>query len=245
MSDEDGILLYLFAIIGATNRTFVDIGAAGVEASNTANLVVNDGWWGLHIDGRATALEFSQRFYKRNQGSRIFPPRAVNALIDRDNVNDLIADNGVSGEIDLLSLDIDSNDWWIWNALEVITPRVVVVEYQPAIGPDRAVTIPYDPAFDRAAWDINTPPAEVVYCGCSLAALVLLAEHRGYTFVGTDRIEVNGFFVRNDVLDGALDPVDVADCFSHPRSRHLMATYGERLATMPWHEVTAADCRPV
>lgn len=236
-SDEDGILLFLFAVCGATNRVFVDIGAAGVEGSNSANLIVNDGWWGLHIEGREAALEYSQRFYRRAQSSRLFPPTAVPAFVSAENINELIEENGVCGEIDLLSIDIDSNDYWVWKAIDVVSPRVVVIEYQVALGPEPALTIPYDPAFDRSAYTINQPPAEIVYAGASLRALTRLGSSKGYSLVGCDRLNGNAFFVRNDVLGARLPVAAVEDCFTHQRSRTLIAEYSGRILDMPWVEV--------
>lgn len=237
-SDEDGILLYLFAVLGIHNGTFVDVGAAGVEGSNTANLAVNHGWWGLHIEGRQAALDFSQSWYGSVNGSRLYPPVAVQAMVNAENINSLIADNGLNGEIDLLSVDIDSNDYWIWRAIDVVTPRVVVIEYQTAVGHEAAVTIPYEPNFDRSEHAINQPPAEIVYAGASLAALIHLGNERGYTLVAVDRMDSNGIFVRNDVLDGRFPAVDPASCFKHPRSQHLIATYREKLLKMPWEHIS-------
>ena len=235
-SDEDGILLYLFSIFGTATRTFVDIGAAGIEGSNTANLVVNHGWHGLHIDGSRSALAFAEQFYRSRTRSRPFPPATHTGFVDSENVNQLLEDYGYRGEIDLLSIDIDSTDYWVWQAINVVSPRVVIMEFQAALG-EQSLTIPNTKTFDRSAHAINSPPFEVVYCGVSLAALVHLAHEKGYDFVGCDSLRVNAFFVRSDVNDGALAEADVKECMQHPRVRYLVEKYAEDLATYPWEQV--------
>jgi hypothetical protein len=231
--DEDGILLYLFGLFGAKNRTFVDIGAAGIEGSNTANLIISHGWYGLHIEMFPDALRFSQSFYKSRARSRIMPPKPVCAAITAENVNTIIETNGISGEIDFLSIDIDGNDYWVWKAVNVIQPRVVEMELQPSLG-TLSKTVPYDPAFDRSKFSINQPPYDIVYSGASLAALVKLANEKGYTFVGCDSLRVNAFFVRNDVNNGLLPAADVESILDHPRVHGLVGRYKMQLEALPW-----------
>ena len=86
------------------------------------------------------------------QVARRFPmTTAVAAWITRDNINTLITGQGYAGEVDLFSLDLDGNDYWIWESVTASSPRVLIMEYNSMFGPDRAVTIPYDPQFDRHA----------------------------------------------------------------------------------------------
>jgi hypothetical protein len=147
---EDGILLYLFALIGATNRRAVEICAGNGITCNTANLIINHGWHGLLFDGNREQIRFGQRFYAQHEDTFLSPPRLVHAWITRDNVNDLIMQHGFRGEIDLLSLDLDGVDYWIWQAITCIQPRVVVLEFSNMWGPERAVTVPYRSDFHGA-----------------------------------------------------------------------------------------------
>ena len=97
--DEDGILLFLFAIIGTTNKQCVEICAGDGIECNTANLIVNHFWTGLLIDGNEHNVERGRAFYARSP-AYVFPPQVVHAWVTRENINDLIRDHGVSGEID-------------------------------------------------------------------------------------------------------------------------------------------------
>jgi len=235
-SDEDGILLYLFSLFGAKNRRFVDIGAAGIEGSNTANLVVNHGWHGIHIDGSESSLKFSRQFYRSRTRSRPFPPLTHQGFITSDNINDILENNGFVGELDLLSVDIDRIDYWVWKALDIVSPRVVVMEFQAAFG-NLSRTIPHVSVFDRSAHAINNPPFEIVYGGASLAALVHLGEEKGYDFVGCDSLRVNAFFVRKDVNSGVLPIPDIDACLDHPRIKYLVDKYAVELEKYPYEEI--------
>ena len=119
--------------------------------------------------------------------------QAVGAFIDRDNVNSLFASAGYTGEIGLLSVDIDGNDYWVWEAINVVDPVLVVAEYNSVFGAEHAVTVPYNPAFDRTRSHYSN-----LYWGASLKALCLLAEKKGYAFVGCNSAGNNAHFVRKD-----------------------------------------------
>lgn len=238
-ADEDGILLYLFSVLGTHDRTFVDIGSAGIEGSNTANLVVNHGWYGLHIELFADALRFAQKFYKSRARCQIMPPKPVCGYVNAENVNSLIAENGISGTIDFLSIDIDGNDYWVWKAIHVIEPRVVAIELQPALG-SASKTIPYDPHFNRAAHGINQPPYDIVYCGASLPALISLGCEKGYRFVGCDSLRINAFFVKDDIGSQSIPVPEIDTVLQHPRVKLLVSRFQERLLNMPWVDIGPA-----
>jgi hypothetical protein len=182
-NQEDGITLGLFKRIGPSTRRFVELGS-GLSGGNSAVLALELGWTGLMVDGDAAHIA---------QVARRFPGvTAVSAWITAEQVNDLIASHGFSGEIDLLSVDLDGNDYWVWKAITVCDPRVVIVEYNSIFGGERAVTIPYDPRFQRSEH-------RFIYYGASLAALAGLAGQKGYRLVCTDTYGINAFFLRNDV----------------------------------------------
>ena len=103
----------------------------------------------------------------------------VEARVTGENINELVAEHGLAGEIDVLSIDIDGIDYWVWDRLEVCRPRVVIVEYNPFLGIERSVVVPYDPQFDRHRFDIP----RAAYYGASLPALVSLARRKGYRLV--------------------------------------------------------------
>ena len=235
-TDEDGILLYLATLVGAP-KTFVDIGAAGIEGSNTANLAVHHGWSGLHVDGSESALSFAQDFFRSRASTRIVTPTSKQEFVSRENVLSIIDEAGMSSNLGLLSIDIDGNDYWVWEELgKNINPSIVVVEFQPAFG-NLSVTVPYDAEFDRSKFSINSPPFDVVYCGASLRALTGLGERLGYKFVGTDSSAVNGFFVRKDICPERLEPGSIEDALAHPRVKRLSDEYLSRIQQLPLEEV--------
>jgi len=120
-------------------------------------------------------------------------------FISRENINPLISGAGFSGPIGLLSIDIDGNDYWIWEAINVVDAAIVVVEYNSVFGVNRALSIPYDPAFLRSNAHCSN-----LYFGCSLRALCLLAEKKGYVFVGSNSNGNNAYFVKREFAGGLL-----------------------------------------
>lgn len=195
---EDGILLYIFAQIGSTDRRFIEFGVEDGRECNSANLSLNFGWSGLLIDADRHDVASARDYYRERLGTTE-PVHIVEALVTPATVNDLFQRSGFSGEMDLLSIDIDGNDYWVWQAVEIVRPRVVVVEYNASLGAERSVTVAYEEQFSRFA---RHPTG--FYHGASLAALTRLADAKGYALVGCDSNGVNAFFVRRDILRGAL-----------------------------------------
>jgi hypothetical protein len=204
---EDGILLYIFSLIGTTNRRVVEICAgAGIEC-NAANLVINHGWRGLLFDGDAAQVERGRAFYAACPSTGVSPPEFVHAWLTAENVAGLVALHGCAGPIDLLSLDVDGNDYWLLEALSSVEPNVMVVEYNAACGAERSVTMSYRPDYKL---DLAATPYR---CGASLAAFVKLARSRGYRLVGVQSLGFNAFFVRNGLGDDLLPEVSPQECY--------------------------------
>jgi len=182
-NSEDGILLALFRRAGVGTQRFVELGS-GSSGGNAAMFATEFGWTGLMVEGDPG---------KAGMAARRFPDvHAVSAWITRETVNDLLTQHGMTGEVDLLSVDVDGNDYWVWEAITACTSRVVVLEYNSMFGPDRAVTIPYDPTFNRR-------DHRFCYFGASLTALTKLSASKGYRLVAVDPTGVNAFFLRNDL----------------------------------------------
>ena len=113
------------------------------------------------------------------------------------------------GDIDFLSIDIDYNDYWVWKAIDVVTPRVVAIEYNATLRPPMSLTVPYDP---NGAWDGTN------FHGASLEALTRLGAAKGYRLVGCGMAGVNAFFVRADLTgDLFLEPATAAEHYEPPR----------------------------
>jgi hypothetical protein len=118
---------------------------------------------------------------------------AVCAFITSDNIEELVAAAGFSGEIGILSIDIDGNDYWVWEAISNVSPHYVIVEYNANFGDLVPLTIPYRPDFVRTAADHTN-----LYYGASCKAMTHLAGQKGYVLLGSNRTGSNLFFARAD-----------------------------------------------
>ncbi len=143
---EDGILQYLFRHLGTTNRTFVEFGIQSGRQCNAALLALTQGWSGLFIEGYPRLAASAREYYDNMLEKRPDQIRITNAFITTGNINKLLEE--IPQDLDLLSIDIDGNDYWIWEAITRIQPRVVAVEYNAVFG-HGAITIPYEPSFQR------------------------------------------------------------------------------------------------
>jgi hypothetical protein len=229
---EDGILLYLFSLLSAGGRRVVEICAGDGRECNSANLLINHGWSGLLFDGDKTNVERGRQFYEGHPDTHTFPPRWVSEWVTRENVNELIQNEGFDGEIDLLSLDIDGNDYWIWEAIEAVQPRVVVAEIQCIWSNERSVTVPYDPQFRARYVD-----GFGIYSGASLPAFVKLAARKGYRFVGVQRLGFNAFFVRNGIAEELIPEADPRVAMELPFVRWATKELLPLVKDMAWEDV--------
>jgi hypothetical protein len=229
---EDGILLYIFSVIGAGNRRCVEIAAGDGIECNTANLVINHGWLGLMVDGDPVRIKRGMAFYRNCRDTFAWPPVLINAWVTSDTVDTLIKEHGFEGEIDLLSLDLDGIDFWIWKAIECVRPRVVVLEYNHLWGPDKSVTVPNEPAF-RAQFSHYGSD----YAGASLAAFVKLGKAKGYRLIGCQTLGTNAFFMREGVGEKFFPEVPTSQCFLHPRAVFGMKNRLPKVLDREWIEV--------
>lgn len=207
-NDEDGIILFIFSIIGCTNKLFVEIGTGDGGECNCANLAVNFGWHGLFIDGDEAAVNRGSERYSSNPDTRVYPPVFISALVDCDNINEIITDAGFEGDIDFLSIDIDGMDYWVWEAIDCIKPRVVAAEVNAKFG-TRSITVPYSANWQ---YDSKIYPH---YHGASLPALNKLAKKKNYRLIGANRFGFNAFFLRNDIARDVFPEVSVESCRTH------------------------------
>jgi hypothetical protein len=187
---EDGILDWLVHHLPGIPETFVEFGVENYRESNTRWLLRARNWKGLVMDGSSDHMRdlHSQDICWKHELT------GVAAFIDAGNINDLLTRHGFTGEIGLLSIDIDGNDYWVWQAIHTVQPALVVCEYNAVFGDLEALTIPYDAQFVR-----SRAHASHLYYGASIRALIHLATEKGYTFLGTNRHGSSGFFVRNDL----------------------------------------------
>ncbi len=219
---EDGILLALFSLLGATDHRFIEFGIGNPLESNTTNLALNFGWSGMLIDFGPQQVAAAEKLYSECENpGRV---RVVRSLITPQNINEVFASNGFEGEIDLLSLDIDGNDYWVWEAIQVVQPRVVVIEYNACFGPTATCSTVYDERFDRYAqhelgW----------YHGASLGAMAKLGRAKGYVLAGCDSTGFNAFFVRDDVAKDKLVSLDAQIAFYPDARRTRIASLEDQM----------------
>jgi hypothetical protein len=206
---DDGIIQYLIHRLSPLPDSFVEFGVEDYRESNTRFLLLNDNWRGLVLDS-------NQKNISRIQESEIYwrhTLTAKSAWITRDNINHLLRDAGFVGDIGLLSIDIDGNDYWVWEKLDAVNPVVTIVEYNSVFGPDLAVTIPYDPNFARYKVHFSGQ-----FWGASLSALHLLAKRKGYSLVGCNSGGNNAYFIRSDRI-GNLPLLEPGKAFVDARWR--------------------------
>jgi hypothetical protein len=165
-------------------------------------------------------LECDERHFPRlEQRYGSLPVACVKAFITRENIAELFAQNAVPTEFGMLSIDVDGNDYWLWEALAAYRPYLVVIEYNGTLGPEVRRVQVYDPLHQ---WN----PRMRSY-GASLGALAALGRRLGYALVGTDCRGINAFFVRKDVLGQAGFPeLDVSTAFHPHRSYQCFLPYG-------------------
>jgi hypothetical protein len=189
---EDGIIQNLISRVKIKRPVFVEFGVENYTESNTRFLLINNCWSGLVIDGSDENISYIRKdpiYWASNL-------KAVHSFITKDNINDLLVSNGISDDIGLLSIDIDGNDYWVWEAIHVISPRIIICEYNSHFGPVAEVATPYEEYFVRDLAHFSK-----IYYGASIAALNSLANSRGYSLVASNTAGNNIFFVRNDLLN--------------------------------------------
>lgn len=205
---EDGVLGWILSTIGIHDYRFVEFGIEDGTECVSALLSLHCGWRGLLMDCDEDNVQAARRYYSARLQGHADRVSIKQAFVTRDNINSLLTEAGVSGEIDLLVIDIDGNDYWVWEALEAIDPRVVVIEYNASFGRHQAVTIPYQAHFDRM-----TAHPSGFYHGASLAALELLGRKKGYGLAGCESNGVNAFFVKRELMREPLNELTAGEAF--------------------------------
>lgn len=233
---EDGIIQHLIRAVPIAQRVFVEFGVENYTEANTRFLLTNDNWSGLILDGSDDHIRSVKKdaiYWRHNL-------KAVSAFVTRENINTLLRDHGLTGEIGLLSIDVDGNDYWVWEAIDAVNPAIVIIEYNARFGPERAVTVPYDAAFVR-----QTAHHSMIYYGASLAALVALGRRKGYAFVGANTAGNNAFFVRRELRPDSLPERTAAEGFVACQFREARDEAGKLLFLSPEAEFEILAVLPV
>jgi len=205
-NDEDGIIQEIFRRIGTKNRSFVEFGVSNGLECNTTKLLI-EGWQGLWMEAdHRSALDVLERFKPIMASGRL---KLVEAMVTPESIHTLLNAGSMTGEIDFLSIDIDGNDYWVWKAIESITPRAVAIEYNSSLRPPSSLVVPYSPTRRWAGGN---------YFGASLEVLVRLGREKGYRIVGCNFAGVNAFFVRDDLCgDCFVEPATAEEHYEPPR----------------------------
>lgn len=212
-NDEDGILQEIFRRIGTTNKTFVEFGVENGLENNTL-LLLHQEWKGVWLEGsEAHVAAIQKKFASILETGQL---RVFNRFIKRENVNDIFAELALPEDLDLLSIDIDGNDYYIFEALTVVRPRVVSIEYNSKFPPPTRAVIKYDENFRWPGTD---------YFGTSLQSLTDLADRKGYRLVGCSIAGTNAFYVRSDLVGDHFQAPYTAENFYQP-PRYYLSFYG-------------------
>lgn len=232
---EDGIIQFLLRHLPIQNKIFVEFGVENYLEANTRFLLVNDNWRGLVMDGNKKNIDYIHK----DPISWRHDLTAVHAFITRENINRLLSENGFIGDIGLLSIDVDGNDYWIWEGLTVVNPAIVIIEYNHRFGQDKAMTVPYDANFQRTNAHYSN-----IYYGASLKALYLLADQKGYAFVGCNQAGNNAFFVKKDVKPVRIKTLSIEEGFVTGRFRESRDESGSLIFLNPKQEKEILDTLP-
>jgi len=235
-NQEDGILYYLLSKLKERTKIAVELGAGDGIECNTGFLVRHHGYTSYMIDGSPYWLEKGIDAYQTMniKGKPLF----ICSWITKENIIELLDQNVVPKEIDILSVDIDGNDYWILEEIykcKRLSPKIIVVEYQDIIGPEKALSIPYSPYFNHTQYDCWNGPN---YCGASLPAFIYLLK-KDYAFIGCEGQGFNGFFVRRDLLSemNLEEMKDIHPCFTMEKVQFGMKHRFPRTSHMKWVQI--------
>ena len=217
-SGEDGVIQWLIHNIPIQSKRFIEFGVQNYTESNTRFLLMHDNWSGLIMDGSQENMDY----VKQDNICWMHDLKPVPAFITAENINTLIRDNGFDGEVGILSIDIDGNDYWMWKAISCVQADIVICEYNSRFGSERAVTIPYDPNFYRTEAHSSN-----LYFGASIRALTLLGQQKGYALVYGNEIGSNLFFIRRELLNDVVYEKTVEECYVRAKYRQARDPQGK------------------
>ena len=184
---EDGVLCAILQRIGHETPWFVEIGVESGIEGNCVFLAEVLGWEGLFVDGGPSYADLERRWAARSE------VRTRQALVTRENIDELLDAAGVPDEPDVVSIDVDGNDIYLWEATRR-RPRIVIVEYNGSLAPTPDVRLAQP--YSTRPWDGTDR------FGASLGALEAVSARKDYVLVHTELAGVNAFFVRGDLADG-------------------------------------------
>ena len=233
---DDGIIQWLINNLEFSNKTFVEFGVGNYRESNTRFLMMNDAWSGLVMDGsdvNVAQIVKSEYFWE-------YELLAKAVFINRDNINGLLSLPDLGQEIGILHIDLDGNDYWIWEKIDVVFPVLVILEYNSVFGIDRPITIPYHENFRRTDAHYSN-----LYFGASLSALYQLSLQKGYSFIGCNSAGNNAYFVRKDKLNKKVKELSLGKGYVFSQFRESRDRKGNLTYLMGKERIEAIRGMPV
>lgn len=207
---EDGIIDYLITNLDIENKTFIEFGVENYEESNTKFLLLNRNWKGFILDSsinNINSIKNSDLYWK-------YSLHAITAFINKENINNLLELSKFKKKVGLLSIDIDGNDYWVWQGIDTIEPSIVIIEYNSRLGIEKSYVVPYEKNFERKKANYS-----MIYYGASLKALVKLGKKKGYELVHCNEAGNNAFFVKKELLNDKIKSIDAVEGFVHNKFR--------------------------
>ncbi len=202
---EDGIINWLVNKLPNINKVFLEIGTEDYWESNTRFLLKNNNWKGYLIEAskeHVASIKKQQIYWKHSL-------KAIQSLVDKDNINQLIKKNITEQEIGLLSIDIDGIDYWVIENISNLSPAIVICEFNSIYGDLKELTIPYDKFFKRTQKHHSN-----LYFGCSIKAIITLMGKKNYTFIGTGSMGINAYFIKNELKSSVVNNIQKIE--THP-----------------------------
>ena len=189
---EDGILQYLLKSLNIQNVKFVEIGTQDYSESNTRYIYETMRCEGLIID------PYPDLEKKINKILRVWKNKLKihNDYVNSENINEILKENSFNYDLDLFSIDIDGIDYWVLEKINPKISKIFVIEYNPYFGSKLEISAPNFEKFDRFKYH----PSGICF-GASLKAIINLMKKKGYTFLGSNRLNCNSFFVINELVD--------------------------------------------
>jgi hypothetical protein len=227
---EDGVILKVLDVLKNQDQWCVEFGAwDGVHLSNTRNLIENHGYSAVLIEGNKERFDDLRGHYATRDS--VFPINAYVGLNKSDGLDQILGNTRVPEDFDLLSIDIDGNDYHVWRLVQRYKPKIVCIEFNPTIHTDIEFVQPADPNVNQ---------------GASLSALVRLGKDKGYELVCVLRF--NAIFVRSSCF-GLFEINDNSPAVlrkDHHHVTYIFSGFDGKIflrgnKALPWHGISLKE----
>lgn len=215
---DDGIIQWLVNNIDIDNEFFVEFGVENYKEANTKFLMFNNNWSGFVMDGSSENIENLKKqdyFWKYNLNAK-------NVFITKENINNLLLEENINPNIGLLHIDLDGNDYYIFDEINCLNPNILILEYNSLFGIEREISVPYREDFYRTKAHYSN-----LYFGASLKALHSLAYKKGFIFIGCNQAGNNAYFVRKDKINSKIKEISLEEGYVKSKFRESRDNNGK------------------